>query len=172
MEKKKKNINYNTTEQTEIKKFLIVIVVVLAICGVMYFITRAFVTKDLGKKKDEEVVTPGTVNYNVAIMGQILNRGLDEYYVAIYDSTSKDYASDMVIMLNNYSTKEKALHVYRVDLSNKLNADYYDPDNVNTSAQSVAEMKVGDITLLKVKKGKISKYIVDYDKMKKELGVN
>ena len=32
-------------------------------------------------------------------------------------------------------------------------------------------MKVGDITLVKVKNGKIEKYIVDYAKMQKELGI-
>ena len=32
-------------------------------------------------------------------------------------------------------------------------------------------MKVGDITLIKVKNGKIEKYIVDYAKMEKELGL-
>lgn len=175
MEKKKNKvnkINYNTTEQDEIKKFLIVIVVVLALCGGIYLLTRAFVSKDLFGKEDEtQEVADGTIDYSVAIMGQILNRPYDEYYVAIYNAKDGEYVSDMATLLYNYSTQEKHLHVYTVDLSNHLNADYYDPENVNTKAQSVADMKVGDITLLKVKKNKISKYIVDYDAMKKELGV-
>ncbi len=174
---KKKNtvnkVNYNTTEQEEIKKFMVVIVVVLACCGVIYLLTRAFVTKDLFSTPEEktEEVKEGAVNYDVAIMGQILNRPYDEYYVAIYNSSEGDYVSDMATLLYNYSVKEGHLHMYTVDLSNSLNKEYYDKENVNTEAKSVSEMKVGDITLLKVRKGKINKYIVDYDKMKKELGV-
>lgn len=173
MEKKKSKINYNTTEQEEIKKFLIVIVVVLALCGAVYLLTRAFVTKDLFTNEEDktEEVTSGTVDYGMAIMGQILNRPYDEYYVAIYNAANGEYVADMATILYNYSIKEKHLHVYTVDLSNKLNAEYYDPENVNTKAKTVADMKVGDITLLRVKNGKISKYIVDLDAMKKELGV-
>ncbi len=173
MEKKKNKINYNTTEQDEIKKFLIVIVVVLAICGAFYLLARVFVTKDLFTKEEDktEEVTTGTVDYGVAIMGQILNRPYDEYYVAIYDASEGKYIADMATILYNYSIKEKHLHVYTVDLSNPLNADYYDPENVNTKAKSISEMKVGDITLLKIKNNKINKYIVDLDAMKKELDV-
>lgn len=173
MEKKKNKvnkINYSTTEQEEIKKFLIVIVVVLAIVGALYLLTRAFVTKDLFNKEDATQETEtGKVDYSMAIMGQILNRPYDEYYVAIYDASNGKYIADMATLLYNYSSKEEHLHVYTVDLSNTLNADYYDPENVNTKAQSVSEMRVGDITLLKIKNKKISKYITDYDKMEKEL---
>lgn len=179
MENKKKQvkkINYNTTEQEEIKKFLVVIVVVLAICGGLYLLTRAFVTKDLFSKEEDktEEVAEGKVDYNVAIMGQIFNRPYTEYYVAIYNAKDGKYMSDMASLLYSYSNKEnkdKNLHMYTVDLSNHLNADYYDPENVNTKAQSVADMKVGDITLLKIKNKKITKYIVDYDAMKKELDI-
>ena len=62
-------------------------------------------------------------------------------------------------------------HVYTIDLSNELNKAQYDAENVNTKAKKVSEMKVGDITLIKVKNGKIEKYIVDYAKMEKELGL-
>lgn len=173
--KNKKNVNkvnYKTVEQEEIKKFIIVILVVLFCVAAIYLLTRAFVTKDLFKKEEEktEEVIPGEVNYNVAIMGQLLNRPYDEYYVAIYDTTG-DYMADMSTLLYNYTSKEKHLHIYTVDLSNALNAGYYDPENVNEKATDLSEIKLGDITLIKVKKGKVNKYIVDYSKMQKELGI-
>ena len=170
---KKNKIKYQTEEQKEIVRFVIVILVVLLSVGLIYLATRAFVTKDLFKAKDEtaEVINPGKVNYDVAIMGEIFNRPYNEYYVAIYNKTDGKYISDMSSMVYLYSNKEKHLHIYTVDLSNKMNEGYYDPENVNVSAQSLADMKVGDITLLRVKNGKITKYIVDLDKMKAELGV-
>ena len=77
----------------------------------------------------------------------------------------------MISLVNSYLKLKEHKHVYTIDLSNELNKSYYDAENVNTKATKVSEMKVGDITLVKVKNGKIDKYIVDYAKMEKELGI-
>ena len=181
MEKKKETVKtkkvnnkvtYRTSEQDEMIKFVIVILVVLLCVGGIYLFTRAFVTKDLFKDDTNtaETVKEGKVNYDVAIMGQLLNRPYKQYYAVIYDSTG-DYAYDMQSLVNNYTKLKEHKHVYTIDLSNELNKTYYDAENVNTKAKKVSEMKVGDITLIKVKNGKIEKYIVDYAKMEKELGL-
>ncbi len=179
--KRNNKIKFETTEQAEVKKFIIVIIVVLLCVGAIYLFTRAFVSKDLFKKDEPKVedVTEGEVNYDVAIMGQILNRPYDEYYVIIYNQSEGEYLGDMASIVSDYSTKEddKKLHLYTVDLSNELNSSYYDKENENTKAKTLAEIKLGDKTLLKIKKNKksgkleISKYITDIDAMKKELDI-
>lgn len=168
----KNKVTYRTSEQDEMIKFVVVILVVLLCVGGIYLFTRAFVTKDLftDDTSNSEVVQEGTVNYDVAIMGQLLNRPYKQYYAVIYDSTG-DYASDMYTLVASYTKLEEHKHIYTIDLSNELNKAYYDAENVNKKATSVSEMKVGDITLVKVKNGKIEKYIVDYAKMQKELGI-
>lgn len=172
---KKNKVKYQTDEQLEIRNFIIVILVVLLCVGGLYLATRLFVTKDLFKDKTEnetQEVSDGTINYDVAIIGTMLQKKDKEYYVAIYDQSDKGkYLADMLKLSRKYEEKEKHLPLYIVDLSNKLNEGYYDPENVNVEAKTVKDMKVGDITLLKVKKGKITKYIVDYAKMEKELGI-
>ena len=181
MEKKKEltknkkvsnKVTYRTSEQDEMIKFVIVILVVLLCVGGVYIFTRAFITKDLFKDetKTNEVVKEGTVNYDVAIMGQLLNRPYKQYYAVIYDSTG-EYAYDMATLVSSYTKLKEHKHVYTIDLANELNKAYYDVENVSAKATKVSEMKVGDITLVKVKNGKIEKYIVDYAKMQKELGV-
>ena len=181
MEKKKEvvkakkvnnKVTYRTSEQDEMIKFLIVILVVLLCVGGIYLFTRAFITKDLFKDNanNSEVVQEGKVNYDVAIMGQLLNRPYKEYYAVIYDSTG-DYSADMYSLVYSYSNKKNHKHIYTIDLSNELNKKYYDVENVNKKATKVEDIKVGDITLIKVKNGKIEKYIVDYTKMEKELGI-
>lgn len=174
-EKVKKNKIYysKTEEKNELKKFLIVILVVLGCVGAIYLITRAFVTKDLFNKDEDktEEVVPVTPNYDIAIIGTMLNRPEDVYYVVIYDTVEGKYIGDMSTLVSSYNSKEGHKHIYTVDLSDHLNKEYYDPENVNVKATSVSEIKVGDITLIKVKKGKIDKYITDYEKMKKELGI-
>ena len=171
--KKNNKMKYQTAEQEEIRNFIIVIVVVLLCVGAIYLLTRAFVTKDLFGSKEAgttEEVTPGVVNYDVAIMGQLLNRPYKEYYAVIYDSEG-DYMYDMYSLVYSYSLTDEPLHVYTIDLANTLNDGYYDPENVDTKAKTLEDLKVGDITLVKVKNGKISKIIVDYSKMEKELGL-
>ncbi|MBQ8659791.1 MAG: hypothetical protein IJ475_03030 [Bacilli bacterium] len=171
---KKNKINYVTTEETnELKKFLIVIVVVLLCVGGIYLVTRAFVTKDLFKDEEPttEEVTPVVPNYDIAIMGTMLNRPEDTYYVVIYNTVEGDYVADMSALVSSYNAKDGHKHIYTVDLSDYMNQSYYDPENVNVKAKTLEEVKVGDITLIKVKKGKIDKYIVDLAKMKKELGL-
>lgn len=165
-DKKKRNIYYaKTSEQREMSNFFIVIIVVLVCVGGIYFLTRAFVTKDLFNKDTprETVVTPGEINYDVAIMGTMLNRADEEYYVVIFDSTS-NYAYDMNNLVKTYISAEKHLPVYVVDLSNKTmngNGKYYDPSNISTNPTSLDDLKVGNRTVIKVKKGKINKFIPD-----------
>ena len=168
---KKNKLYYSTGEQAEIKKFVIVVLVVLVCVVGIYYVTRAFVTKDLftHDTTKEETIVPAEVNYDVAIVGQIMNRPYDEYFVAIYDTTgSNNY--DMSNIVSSYKSQNK-LHIYRVDLSEYMNKDFYKPDEVNEKATGVDDFKFGDITLLRIKKGKITKYITDLDAMKKELGV-
>ncbi len=179
--KKVNKIQFETTEQAEVKKFFIVIIVVLLCVGGIYLFTRAFVSKDLFKKDEPvtEEIQDGAFNDEVAIMGQIFNRPYEDYYVIIYDQTEGKNVGDMSNIVYNYSQKEdeKKLHMYSVDLSNELNKSYYDKDNENTSAKTLKDMKVGDNTLLRIKKNKktgnleVSKYITDIDAMKKELGI-
>ena len=167
---KGKNLKYRTAEQEEMRKFLIVVIVVALLVVGIYFLTRAIVTKDLFKKEETTEAEKVEVNYEVAIVGEILNRPYDEYYVVVYDET-KEKASEMSGLVSEYKGTEKPLHVYTVYLNNKINEKYYNPEKENTKATTVKEFAFGDSTLIKVNKGKVEKYITDYTKMQKELGL-
>lgn len=168
---KKQKINYATSEQKDVKSFIAVIVVVLLAVGAIWLCTKVFVTKDLGASDDNKTEeTAVTVNYDTAIVGNMLSKPESEYYVLVYASDG-EYASDMSTLETSYEALEKHLHVYTVDLTNKLNSSYYDAENENKKGTSVDDFKFGDITLVKVKDGKVSKYITDLSKMKKELGI-
>ena len=166
--KSKRNIYYATSDQEDVKKFIIVILVVAGLLVGVYFLTRVFVTKDLIPK--EETVVPGEVNYNVATVGTMLNRPYDSYYVLIY-STAGEKSQEMQVVYSNYINKSGHAKMYILDLNNSLNADYYDPANENVKAKSVDEFKFGEFTLIKVVNGEVNKYINDITKIKAELGV-
>ena len=163
-----------TEDQKEIMRFFIVFLVVVLMVTGIYFLTRIFVTKDLGKKKENtqtEEVVPGNVNYSVTSVGKILNRPYDSYYVLVYDTTNSAVATDAQMVMISYNTKDERKHLYTVDLSSYVNKDFYNKENENPEAKSVDEFKFGDLTLLYIKKGKVEKYITEVDKMKAELGI-
>lgn len=178
MEKKKtkkvkskiNTMKVQTSEQAELKSFLIVIGVVLVCVLGLWIITDKVVSKNSNEDEAEQEVV-GTVNYDVASVGTMFNRREETYYAVIYDVTG-DKAYDMSVLISAYKAKEKALHMYVVDLNDHMNKKYYDPEKVDTKVKSYSDdIRFGDITLVKIKNGKIVKYIVDYSKMESELGV-
>ena len=156
-------------EKKAVKNFLIILAVVL-VCGVaVYFLTRAFVSKDLFTKKDddEDKIVEVTTSYDTAIVGTMLNRPVKEYYVLVYDQEEDNGYNNIGI---TYKTDHSdGLPLYYVDLSNPLNKEHVG-EKTDVSG-SVKDMVFGEFTLLRVKDGKITKTITDYDKVIKELDV-
>jgi len=142
-------------EQIEIKRFIrILIILIILVLGV-YFFTRIFVTKDLfEKKEDNNSPITGTIDYDTTLIGTMLNKPEDEYYVLAY--RREEITNDVFYggLVTNYKKNSKALKIYIADLSNELNKKYYSKENTNTT--SLDSLKLGDVTLLKINKGKIT----------------
>lgn len=169
MKKQQKTITYQTEEQKEMLHFFIVLfVIILFVIGV-YFVSKLFIMDD---SLFEVNYNNGVVNSERAIVGTIFNRPEKEYYVFVYDESSSKavyYSS----ISTNYSQNEKnALKVYHVDLGNELNKSYVSSDGTsNPKASKVSDLKFKDITLLRIKNGKIDKYIENETDIQKELAV-
>ena len=149
--KKNKNMNYATEEQKEIKKFIFVLVGLIIIVIGIYFFTRAFVTKDLFNKTDDKNYTEGTINYEVAIVGNMLSRPAEEYYLLAFDSESTK-ANYYNALVEKYLNSENSLKVYFIDLTNELNKKYVAEDkNISQKFENIENLKLGDVTLIRVK---------------------
>lgn len=162
-----KNAN-KTEEQKEIKKFIIILAIVVLIVVGMYFLTKDVVKKEANKKENDK--TEVNFDYSKIILGELLNRPYDEYYVIVYnskDSKVNYYAN----LASTYSTKENALKIYTADLNDSMNSKYYNKDGGNKDAKSLDDLKVSDISLIKVKNKKINKYVENVDNIKTELGL-
>lgn len=168
--KKNKTQKYVTEEQMEIKKFIFVLLGLLILLLGVYFFTKAFVTKDLHKNTNDVNYTEGKVSYDVVIAGTMLNRPISEYYVYAFsnEDTNSVYYNTLV---SNYSKKDKALQVYFLDIDNALNKDYVDKNNASKNFTTIKELKLGKLTLMKVKDGKVTKYITNEEEIKKEFGI-
>ncbi len=168
--KKNKNAEkYISDESRELKNFIFILLGIIVLVLIVYGVSRIFV-KDKETTTDNEVI-PGEVNYEIVSIGTMLNRIDKEYYVMIYDVEDPNAVLYSAI-INKYASNEKAKPIYFCDLGNKLNSSYYvgKDGKSNPDAQEIKDLALKDVTLIKVKNGKITKYIEEIDTIKKELG--
>jgi len=157
----------NNEDENAIKKFVIISIVIGLLIAVVYGFTELL--KDEEEAPNE--VIAGSINYDKVTVGTILNRPYDEYYVIVYDVENSDAVLYSTLMTKYMQHKEEKdyLKIYYCDLSNTLNNKYYNVGNDNKSnpkATSVEEFDFSDLTLLKIKNGKITKYIESIDEIK------
>lgn len=167
MTKKVNKISYHTEEQKEMIHFLIVLSVIIVLVLGFYFISKFFI---LDQNLFENTYIPGTVNSERIVVGTLFNRPEKEYYVIAYDEDAKDavYYSSLSASYKG----EKALKVYHLDLGNVLNKSYYIKEGEsNKKATKPSEIKLKDLTLIKIKEGKIEKYLENLSDIEKELTI-
>ena len=118
-----------------------------------------------------ETVTAGVIDYDKVSVGTILNRNINEYYVIVYNQKDEN-AMYYSAIVTKYLKNDKAKKVFFCDLDNELNAKFYSKDkDSNPKAKDASEFSFKDLTLIKVKNGKVDKYIEDLDTIKAELSI-
>lgn len=161
---------YTSEESKEVKRFIIILLSIIVLVLAVYGITR-LVNKDKDNN-DDRTVTAGSIDYDKVSVGTLFNRADSEYYVIVYDGEAPN-AIYYSALMNKYMDKEKSNKVYFCDLSNELNKKYYvgeDKDS-NPNATTSSELAFKDLTLIKIKNGKIVKYLETLDTIKTELGI-
>lgn len=164
---KKEKRTYQTEDQKEMQKFFLVLIALIGIILGVYFLSKVLIKPDV---KDYEY-TSGTISTTAISVGTIFTAPEKEYYVLAYDTKGID-AQSYVTYAGYYSqNKEKAIKIYYLDLSNGLNKEFYVTEKSNPKATKVSELKIKDGTLLKIKNGKIEKYMEGNEKIASELKV-
>lgn len=160
-------MNY-VEEDKAVRNFIIIFIIVLIFVVGIYFFTKV-INKDNEATSENNANTSSEVQIDItkAIVGTMLQKSDKEYYVILYKSDDAK-ASEYIQMESKYKTNKDALPVYTVDLSEGMNAKYYDKDHTNYFANNVNDLRFGDITLLEVKDGKIIKSFNNTDSIKKE----
>ena len=127
-----------------------IVLIVCAVLLVFYFIT-VLVNKK-GSDTDYSENTTPTIQYSKILVGQILNRNEDEYYVLVENE------NDQYLELYNYylsSDYEDALEYYTVDLSDVFNENHIGEETYVEG--DVSEFKFAETTLLKIKDGNVKR---------------
>ena len=156
--KRERNKNkVEVKEEATFKSFMYTSVGVLAFIGVTYL-------GILGMEKlgvfDPGYIPPtkGEVEIDKTFIniGTVFNRDTETYYV-LFDDYKNNYTKDTYI--NYLVDSQKDIKVYKVDMNLESNKKYLS-EEVNEKAQTVNDLKINDITLMKVSKGKNVKYII------------
>ena len=165
----------NTSEiESYVKRFVIILGVIILVIAIALVLGNTF-TSNLVK---DYTYTSGYINDEIAIAGTLFNREETEYYVLCYDSEGVN-AGALGTYLNYFASEhhdeedEGYIKIYNLDLANSLNKDYYvkDDEESNRNATKSSELRIKDGTLIKIRKGKIVKYLEGKDAIKKELGI-
>lgn len=156
----------NQVESYSVKSMIKILVYVLLIFGLFYFITVMLVNN----KKENSNNPVSVIDSSKIILSQLLNRSEDEYFViatkaSLYESSYIDtnYINLYNDYINNYKQNEESLMFYYVDLDSALNRNYIS-DNLNIT-DNLANLKINDEVLFKIKDGSIEKYYVGKDKI-------
>ena len=178
MKKKKKEIK--KFESTEIKQstfvnedykiiraFFIVLAIVLALLGLLFYFNGKLVTKDMFS---DETTTTTTASFDdtLVLADDIFKISDKEYMVLIYDSSDKNTNVLYDKLFNSYKGDT---NLYGVDLANKMNKKHFDEslEKENTKPTKAEEIVVSGPRLLTIKKGEVTEYLKDAEKIKEQL---
>lgn len=151
----------------EFKNGVIIAVVIVLIFVGAYFATVYLTNKgNLSdyepSKAGEAVITHDNIN-----IGMVFNRSDDEYYVAFEDFGDKNKTA-FYELIKKYSSNEKALPIYKVDMNIGYNSKYKS-EKSNEDVNDVEDLKIKTPTLIKIENGKNVLYIDNLEDIKDEL---
>ncbi|MFI3260717.1 MAG: hypothetical protein R3Y13_03290 [bacterium] len=160
-------------EHDELKQFFVTVGIISVIIIIMFLFTK-YVVNDGDVRIAVLDRVDGAVNYNITSIGSMLGKADKEYYVYAYSSDSNEFYTYQIIA-SKYTSQmlSDTLPVYYIDIDKYVNEAYLanDDKEENLNATKVSELALGEVTLIKVVNGKISKYLNTVEDIEKELAV-
>lgn len=153
-----RNLNNNEKELSTIIKITVGVVLVFIVVYLLF----AIFTGEIKLTKDKS--TEPTIQYSEILAETTFKQNKEDYFVLYYDF-SKDNASlleTIAVVIGNEAT------TYKVDLNKKFNGNYIieDDKSINKTPNNIDELKVKNPTLIRIKKGKIVKFITGIEDIK------
>lgn len=160
--------NYDSQITTLIKIGLGVLIFL-----VLVYLLTAIITGEIKFTKYKYAYRPtiSQLQYEEITKGQILNRDDKEYYVLLFDF--EDSNSILYLYLrDSYMEKEKSFNMYTVDIKKEFNTSLVvtGDEKYKEKPTNINELKVNDdVTLLKIKNGKVTERIEFKEKVLESL---
>ena len=157
--KRERNKNKQVSNfDVQTKSVIITAVSVIGFIALIYFGALGLEKLGVFEEGYTKPASETEISYTDILIGETFNRPDDEYLV-LFDNF-KDNTYDVYVKY--LSEQYTALNVYYVDMGSLPNSKYASDTN-NPNAKSVNELKINGVTLIKIKNGRISKYITGSD---------
>lgn len=168
--KQKRNLyKTNTVTEMEYSKIIKITIGVVLVLALTYFVT-ALASGEIkfGKTKVEEEKKETSIQYEEIMVGQMLNRSDDEYYVLLFNFTDT-FASYYLSLKDSYVKEDNSLPFYIIDLEKSVNKDYVlkDGEKLIDKPVRLVDFKATSPTIVKIKNRKIIERISDRDNVLK-----
>lgn len=160
--KAKKNLktakkNEAVVSNNELKNLLKIILIICGVLLVFYFITVLVQNKENNTSKDSD--TTAVIQYSKILVGEILNRSENEYYVLI-EKENDSY----IDLYKQYLTGVDGITYYTVDLSEVFNQNNIGEETI-VEGNEVGNYKFAGTTLIKVTNGTLSSVYKNKDEI-------
>ena len=139
-------------DELKVGSFIKIILGILIVLVIFSLITM-FITRDKTPNEGED----NTIQYTKIIVGSILNRSEEKYYVLVEkkdDLNLSTYESS----INIYNSASGHLRFYTVDLDDTFNANYVSTES-HLDIDNITDIRFSETTLLYIVNGHISEYI-------------
>lgn len=162
-----KKAKFENEDYQKVKGFFIMLIIVLILIGILFFLNGKFVTKDRFQEKETTTTTDPSYDETVITIDKMFKIKKDEYMVLIYDSSDKETS---VLYSNLILTYKGSKTLYSVDLANKMNSKYHNPDKEeNKNPTKPSEVNILGPRLLVMANGKVTEYIDNDDAIVKKI---
>ena len=131
------------------------IILWLLIILIGFTLITMYVTRDKKEKPSNDI------QYTNIIVGSILNRSEEDYFVLVEKEDDTNIQSYQT-MIDKYNNKDEHSRFYIVLLSDPFNASYV-ADEANLSVEKITDIRFSETTLLHIKDGKITSARVGND---------
>ena len=157
----KRKEKFYTEEQKEIFSFLKILGVLIVIVVIFYFLTaKVFNNKSLYTRTNKD----GAVQYNYIYLGTTLNLSDSEYYVLALDVNDASLTKVLNAASTYKSSDKKSIPLYYSDLNLELNKNFVSNES-SYDEKDISKLKVNKLALIKVKGGKIVKFVTDINEV-------
>ena len=165
-QKRERNKVQETTTKDEALNVLKTVLGIGIFLGVAYLCVFAMTKLGLFEKgytapEAKEI----TVDPDYIAIGSVFNRKDSTYYV-MFDNYSDSYVKDAYI--DTLLKSKTDMKVYKVDMGQNENKKFASEEE-NKEAKTASELKIKGITLIRIKNGKIDKYISGSDEIEEFL---
>lgn len=161
--RERNKVNYSMNETDGFKKFFIVLASVLVFIGLVYLGVLGLEKLgvfEAGYTKPSKTATEISTEY--IMVGTVFNRP-EKDYIVIFDDYSKNRNPYVNTLAENYKFR-----AYKVDMSKPENSKYKS-EEANTNVKKDSDLKINDVTMIRITNGRVSKYIVGADKIEEYL---